>query len=43
MASEPLPYSLEDARQAVRAERSIDAWRSLPWYKRLWYWVVTLW
>ncbi len=27
---------------ADRAIQAIVAWRALPWYKRLWYWLVSV-
>lgn len=30
----------ESVEREIRAVESINEWQSLPWWKRLWYWVV---
>ena len=32
-----------DALRSVKAGGAIATYRALPWYKRLWCWVVGLW
>ena len=27
----------------IRAAYAIRVWQALPWYKQLWYWVVSAW
>ncbi len=33
----------DDLRKARRASRAISAHGELPWWKRWWYWLVSLW